>query len=156
MTDEVLARLLECERLPGLNVYEDQLARAWLRDFHPLYDSVEFQAHVGGGIDPGPEWSEPMRRMYRHNSQKRIDILARGPLSVSIVEIKHRIDLAQLGQLIGYRWLWVHEHANPYEYVELVAIGWTALEDVAHAMRANGVRLLLYPDLDPSQQQPAR
>lgn len=131
----------------GMNVYEDALARRWLADFHPLYDLVEFQAHVGGGMDPGPEYADNMRRMYRHNSQKRIDLLARGPGITTIVEIKHKLDLAQLGQLIGYRWLWVHEHSDPTEYVELVALGFTALADVAHAMRANGVRLALYPDL---------
>jgi len=151
MTADSLAELLAVDRLRGLNPYEDLLARAWLRDFHPLYDYVEFQAHVGGGIDPGPDYEVSMRRMYRHNSQKRIDVLARGPMGVTIVEIKHRIDLAQLGQLIGYRWLWVHEHDAPAEHVELVAVGFLALEDVAHAMRANGVRLVLYPHLAPAE-----
>lgn len=151
MTHDELEALLKVDRLRGLNQYEDILARAWLRDFHPLYDSVEFQAHVGGGIDPGPEYDASMRRMYRHNSQKRIDALARGPLGVTIVEIKHRVDLAQLGQLMGYRWLWVHEHNAPAEYVELVAVGFVALEDVAHAMRANGVRLVLFPELAPDE-----
>lgn len=146
MDAAALDLILHCYCLPGLNHYEDVLARAWLRDWHHFYDSVEFQAHVGGGLDCGPEYPENIRRMYRHNSQKRIDALARGPFGVTIVEIKHRLDLAQLGQLIGYRWLWVHEHNAPAEHVELVALGFTALEDVAHAMRANGVRLILYPE----------
>jgi hypothetical protein len=148
MTDEALAAILNCASFRGLNQYEEQLARAWLRDWHHLYDSIEFQAHVGGGIDCGPTFPDPIRRMYRHNSQKRIDVLARGPFGVSIVEIKHKLDLAQLGQLIGYRWLWVHEHTDPHEYVELIALGFEALEDVAHVMRANGVRLILYPRQD--------
>jgi len=148
MDGTAFSDLLRCERLPGLNKYEDVLARRWLSDWHQFYDTVEFQAHVGGGIDPGPAWDETLRRMYRHNSQKRIDALARGPFGVTIVEIKHKLDLAQLGQLIGYRWLWVHEHNNPAEHVELVALGFTALEDVAHAMRANGVRLILYPEVE--------
>jgi hypothetical protein len=146
MTDDALATMLECASIRGLNSYEDKLARAFLRDWHHFYDTVEFQAHVGGGIDCGADFPENIRRMYRHNSQKRIDLLARGPFGVTIVEIKHKLDLAQLGQLIGYRWLWVHEHGNPYEYVELVALGFEALEDVAHAMRACGVRLVLYPE----------
>jgi hypothetical protein len=146
MTDDALSALFALDRLPGLNQYEDQLARAWLRDWHHFYDSIEFQAHVGGGNDPGPEFADNMRRMYRHNSQRRVDVLARGPFGVTIVEIKHRIDLAQLGQLIAYRWLWVHEHNEPAENVELVALGYFALEDVAHVMRANGVRLILYPE----------
>jgi len=137
--------LAHSAQLPGLNVYEDALCRAWLRDWHGLYDLIEFQAHVGGGIDPGPEYDPAMRRMYRHNSQKRVDVLARGPFGVTIVEIKHRVDLAQLGQLIGYRWLWVHEHNDPHENVGLVALGFEALEDIAHVMRSQGVQLVLYP-----------
>lgn len=146
MDAAALDAILSRGQIPGLNHYEDTLARAWLRDWHQLYDSVEFQAHVGGGIDCGPSFAENIRRMYRHNSQKRIDALARGPFGVTIVEIKHKLDLAQLGQLIGYRWLWVHEHNDPAEYVELIALGFECLEDVAHVMRANGVRLVLYPD----------
>lgn len=150
MDGAALDRILAGAEIRGLNHYEDLLARAWLRDWHQFFDSVEFQAHVGGGIDCGDSYPDNLRRMYRHNSQKRIDALARGPFGVTIVEIKHRLDLAQLGQLIGYRWLWVHEHGDPYEHVELVALGFTALEDVAHAMRANGVRLILYPEAAPS------
>lgn len=150
MTEEALQAVLNRGTIPGLNQYEETLARAFLRDWHAFYDSVEFQAHVGGGIDCGPAYAENIRRMYRHNSQKRIDLLARGPFGVTICEIKHKLDLAQLGQLIGYRWLWTFEHNAPAEYVELVALGFECLEDVAHAMRANGVRLVLYPAL---QQQ---
>jgi hypothetical protein len=145
MTESALTHLLAGPQLHGLNVYEDILCRAWVRDWHGMFDSIQLQAHVGGGIDPGDEYSPAMRRMYRHNSQKRIDVLARGPFGVTIVEIKHKIDLAQLGQLLGYRWLWVHEHSDPQENVNLVALGFEALEDVAHVMRAHGVQLVLYP-----------
>lgn len=142
-----LYSLLSGGQIHGLNIYEDKLVRAWLRDWHPFYDSVEFQAHVGGGLDCGDTFPENIRRMYRHNSQKRIDALARGPFGVTICEVKHKLDLAQLGQLIGYRWLWVHEHNAPGEHVELLALGFECLEDVAHAMRANGVRVVLYPEV---------
>lgn len=145
MKEQALNDLLVDGAMTGLNGHEARLARLFLRDWHTLYDSVEFQAHVGGGIDPGPEYEENMRRMYRHNSQKRIDLLARGPFGVTIVEVKQRIDLAQLGQLLGYRWLWVHEHNEPTQQVELIALGYTALEDVAHVMRAHGVKLVTYP-----------
>lgn len=147
MTDAALQAVLGRERLPGLNQYEETLARAFLRDWHHLYDSVEFQAHVGGGIDCGETFTESIRRMYRHNSQKRVDMLAQGPFGVTIIEIKHKLDLASLGQLVGYRWLWTFEHPKPHEYVELVALGFECLEDVAYTMRALGVRLVLYPSL---------
>jgi hypothetical protein len=141
---EQLAGLLAQQPFPGLNAHEDRLARKWLIEWFPLYDEVRFQVHVGGGVDPGEAFAENMRRMYRYNSQKRMDLVAIGPWSVCLVEIKQRIELAALGQLLGYRYLWLQEHVDPLQHVEMMALGFEAGEDVAAVMRAHGVRLVLY------------
>ena len=139
-----LAGMFEQGPFPGLNVYEDELARRWLREWYPLFDEVRFQVHVGGGVDPGAEYDASMRRMYQYNSQKRMDMVASAAGYVWLVEIKQRIELAALGQLLGYRYLWLLEHTDHFQHVELCALGYEIGEDVAAVLRAHGVRLALY------------
>jgi hypothetical protein len=148
MTAEQIQRLSAERPFPGLNVYEDQLARKFLEMWYPLFDEVRFQAHVGGGIDPGPPHDDAMRRMFRFNSQKRLDMVLTGPFGVFLVEIKHRLEMAALGQLLGYRYLWLQEHRDPQQHVEMVALGFEAGEDVAAALAAHNVRVILFERAD--------
>lgn len=63
-----------------------------------------------GGVYPGPEYgSEKMRKMFHHNTAKRIDVLGILKDEVWIVEVASHPGLRAVGQLQTYMALWFQD-----------------------------------------------
>lgn len=139
-----LGLLLEKPHLPGMTPEESAIAKAWLAAHASEYDSAEFNVRLGEGMQLEGEWDASARRFAALATAKRADIIVRQGSAVTIVEVKVRVGLGALGQLIGYRDLWLKQ--NPTTVVTaLVAAASTAEPDVQSVLQQSGVRLEFFP-----------
>ena len=69
------------------------------------FETVDYDFRVGAGADIPIDTPENMTRMAKMLSQKRIDVLAWVGDSPTIIEIKGRVGLSALGQILGYKTL---------------------------------------------------
>jgi hypothetical protein len=128
-----LAQRMQADRLkfPGLLPAEVLVLKAWLVLHEGEYDRFDYNYRLGTGLDPGPAYAPEIRRQAIMNSQKRIDAVGYQGQNVTLVEAKRRAGFSNIGQLVGYRDLWIREHPDqPTPRLVLVA---TAVQtDLVH------------------------
>lgn len=146
MTPERKAYLLSLTQFPSMTVNESAVAHAWLEKHADEWDDVDFNVRLGSALDLGPGFSDATQAQAALLTQKRADMVATRATTALIVEIKIRVSLAALGQLLGYQVLWRVEHPETTD-VQLEAIGNSALLDVVEVLQAHGVRVELFPDV---------
>jgi len=101
--------ILQSERLkyPGLLPREVLILQSWLKLHEKDFDRFDYNFRVGEGTDPGPTWPDYIRQQAIQNSQKRIDVVAWKGDQATVAEVKDRAGFAAVGQLVGYRPLFV-------------------------------------------------
>jgi hypothetical protein len=143
MTPEQVSQLIGTYRYDQMTADESAIAREWIRRHAAEYDSVAFNVRLGEGVDPGPAYTDDVRRMAQLGSQKRADLVACVEYSCTIVEVKVRISLDAMGQVLAYKTLLTAE--NPGVTVDhLVVIGNAAAPDVPELFAAHGVETEIY------------
>ena len=145
MTPERKRYLLALTQFPQLTVNESAVARAWLIKHADEYDDVDFSVRLGSTVDRQPAWDDVTYQQAQILSQKRIDLVAYKGSTVTIIEVKLRVSLAALGQLLGYAILWRAENPETTQ-VNLEAIGNSALVDAHDLLLSHGVTMELFTD----------
>ncbi len=77
--------------------------------FPDRFESVDYDFRVGEGIELPGEDEENYARMAKMLSQKRIDVIGWIGDSPTIIEVKKRVGLSTLGQVLGYQSLFKKE-----------------------------------------------
>lgn len=139
-----LAILLAQMQYPGATEFESDVIRAWLRAHGAEFDSIEFNVRLGRGGEPLEDFDEPTRRAQRALTQKRADIIAHVGGTATIIEVKIKLGLSALGQLIAYRQLYLDSHPEEPP-AALLAIARAADGDVRAVLERNGVRFEFFP-----------
>lgn len=138
--------LLSLSQYPSMTVNESMVVHAWLVKHADEWDDVDFNVRLGSSQVLGDGYNETTRAQAALLTQKRVDLVATRGNAVDIVEVKIRVSLGALGQLLGYKVLWTVEHPET-ETIELEAIGNSALLDVVEVLQAHGVTVELFPDV---------
>ena len=139
-----LGQLLVQIQYPGMSYVESEITRAWLNRRGADYDEIRFNVRMGAGVDPGEEYQDNIRRMAELVTQKRADILGRVGGQVDLVEVKVRSAFGAMGQLLGYRELWMREHPE-LPVRRLIAIGRSVVQDAAEIIEGKGIRIETFP-----------
>jgi len=87
-------------------------AELWERfmEAHPKrFENVDYDFRVGEGQQIAPGEDENWARMITMLSQKRIDVIGWTGEQPTIIEVKRRVGLGTLGQVLGYRTLFERE-----------------------------------------------
>lgn len=74
----------------------------WIRLYGHNFTGMDYDVHVGQGLEPDPDSPYPNQVMWTHITQKRIDVLAYRPTSTWLIEVKDRPTVAAIGQVISY------------------------------------------------------
>lgn len=69
----------------------------------------EYDVHLGPGVLLAEKTTEKFKVMWKRLTQKRIDVVFRSELGVTLFEVKDRLEPASIGQLLMYRDLWEKE-----------------------------------------------
>jgi hypothetical protein len=138
--------LLNSLAYPGQSTAEGEVIRAWLLAVGAQYDAIEFHVHVGKGAELPDGLDPAIAKFGLEKTQKKIDVLAVRDGRYTIVEAKVKLNLGVLGQLYGYRSLFLED--RPLDVVEqLIAIARRADPDVIAVLTGGGVRVELFQDL---------
>jgi hypothetical protein len=108
-------------RYPHLLGKDKAIWDDFISKFPDLFDTVDYDVHVGSGIDALGETSETMYNQWKELTKKRIDVIGYKDGSPSIVEVKDRVNLGTLGQVLGYQFLYSREHPD-LGFVSLIVI----------------------------------
>lgn len=85
--------------------------RAFLRLYEREYDRFEYDVHVGAGSLPQEAQPGVYAKDFQHLTKKRIDVVGWKDGHATIFEVRERASLPLMGQLLGYRALWMR--SNP-------------------------------------------
>lgn len=146
MTPERKAYLLSLTQYPGFTVNESAVARAWIVTHSDEWDDVDFNVRLGTQLELGDGYSDTTRAQAALLSQKRADMVATRADATALIEVKLRVSLSSLGQLLGYEILYRAEFPAATN-IQLIAIGHDALIDVVELLQAHGVHVELFPNV---------
>jgi len=138
-----LERLLVQLQYPAMTWVESRITEAWLRAHGAEYDAIDFNVRLGEGQQLGEEYSPETRRMAQLVTQLRADLVARRASEVTLIEVKVRVGLPVIGQLIGYRHLWNQAHPEA-PVTRLLAIGRSVVAGLEGVLAAAGVEVELF------------
>lgn len=97
---------------------------------HPTrFDTVDYDIHVGSGEKSLPETDKKFTDQWRNLTKKRIDVIGWKMDQPTIVEVKGRVGLDTLGQVLGYRFLFKKDHPDISGISLLVVCGSCGLDD---------------------------
>lgn len=77
-----------------------------------FFITVDYDWRVGQGVSVPFPLTENISRMARMLSQKRIDVMGWNEGQPTIVEVKNRVGIQTLGQVLGYQVLFSQEFPN--------------------------------------------
>lgn len=89
--------------------------------FPDRYDSVDYDWRVGQGMDLDEGWEDNVKRMATAITQKRIDVVGWRKEQLTIIEVKRSVSIGTLGQVLGYRSLFIKEFPN-FNIPELLVV----------------------------------
>ena len=81
----------------------------FLDTYSSLFTSLYYNCFVGGPYYTEKQLENPMNRMWRANTAKRIDALAETENEIWIIEVAKAPGLRALGQVQTYRALWLED-----------------------------------------------
>lgn len=84
----------------------------FIREYPNFFTEIEYDVHVGEGIEIDQNWPDYIATMATTLTQRRIDVIGYKDNSVWIVELKQDPGVSALGQLIAYQSLYLREHTE--------------------------------------------
>ena len=89
---------------------EDRLVwERFIKEKPDFFQEVEYDVHVGEGMTMPESWDDKDANWAKHLTQKRIDVVGFRGDEIVLVEVKRRVDLATLGQVLGYKFFYERE-----------------------------------------------
>ena len=137
------------------------IAQAWIRTYYPHmladeariwtkflqttnleFQKITYDVHLGQGTLPLPGEPEFMKILRLAVTRKRVDAVAETAEDIWIFEVKPRIGMSALGQLVNYFELYQSEY-RPTKAVMLAAIGEREAPDIRAAFDLYAVNIIL-------------
>jgi hypothetical protein len=119
---------------------EATVMRLWLQQHEDEYDRFDYNVRVGPGRDPGPSYSDSVRKTAIMSSQLRLDAVGWKGDRPTLIEVKNYALVTAVAQLTLYAAVWQLERPsgpNP----GLVIVCTNAEPGVGNAAVAAGVAL---------------
>ena len=98
--------------------------------FPHRFDTVNYDIKVGSGIDSYIISDNKMRTYWQNLTKKRIDVVAFKDDRTTIIEVKKKIHLFTLGQILGYHFLYSREYIEEKPISMLIVGGTIDLDDI--------------------------
>jgi hypothetical protein len=89
-----------------MQVDEILVWRQWLLLHQQQYSRFDYNVYIGIALDPGPTYSEQIRKMAIALRQKRIDAVGYQSTQATIFEVKRRAGPENIGQVLVYAHYW--------------------------------------------------
>ncbi len=126
------------------HMLEDE-ARIWTRFLETtelVFEEITYDVHLGLGVLPLPSDPAWMGNLLSAVTKKRVDAVGETRNDIWIFEVKPRISMSALGQLVTYFELYQAEY-RPTKAVMLAAIGEREAPDIRAAFELYAVNIIL-------------
>ena len=126
------------------HMLEDE-ARIWTKFLQTTeldFTKIDYDVHLGAGLLPLPTDPEYMRRLLSAVTKKRVDAVGETAEDIWIFEVKPRIGMIALGQLVNYVELYQAEY-RPTKAIMLAAVGEREAPDIRAAFDLYAVNIIL-------------
>ena len=120
-------------------------ARIWTKFLETTelkFERVIYDLHLGAGIPGTPGEPEFMKVLKSAVTRKRVDAVGETADTIWIFEVKPRVGMSALGQLINYFELYQQEY-RPIKPVKLAAIGEREAPDIRTTYGLYGVDIII-------------
>ncbi|NVM56475.1 MAG: hypothetical protein HWN66_22445 [Candidatus Helarchaeota archaeon] len=115
---------------PHLIGEDTEVWERFVSKFPKKFDSVDYDIKVGLGADTSPIPDESDKKYWATLTKKRIDVIGFKNDFVTIVEVKKRATLFTLGQILGYRFLYLKEHPELHVVKTLIVCDTISQDDI--------------------------
>lgn len=88
--------------------------------FPDKFETVDYDIHVGSGIEPLEEPESKPAQQWKDLTRKRIDVVGWKINFATIIEVKKRVGLPTLGQILGYRFLYHRQNPGTFLLPSLI------------------------------------
>lgn len=96
-------------RYPHLIGEDTDVWNRFILKYPGKFDTVDYDVHVGRGVDTSPIPEGKYQQYWANLTKKRIDVIGWKNGLATIIEVKKRVSLFTLGQILGYRFLYLRE-----------------------------------------------
>ncbi|MQY77770.1 MAG: hypothetical protein GH151_01025 [Bacteroidetes bacterium] len=100
----------ERHKYPHLIGEDTAVWTRFISKFPDKFDTVDYDVKVGSGSNTESIPDQSSKNYWALLTKKRIDVIAHKNSFVTIIEVKKRASLFTLGQILGYRFLYLREH----------------------------------------------
>lgn len=125
-------------RYPHMMADEIEVWERFMERYPERFETVDYDFRVGKGADLKEALEDSYARMATMLSQKRIDAVAWVGDSPTIIEVKKRVGLSALGQVWGYRTLFMNDF-TAISIPEVLVVCETISEDDRTVLEGNKV-----------------
>jgi hypothetical protein len=129
-------------KFPHLLPGEVRVWRNFLRKYERLWDTFEYDVHVGKGSLPQEDPKGVFQKNYAWLTKKRIDVVGWRGTTATIFEIRSRASLPLMGQLLGYKALWMRANPNSEPPTLYMVCEFCAPDDEA-VLAENGIHVVI-------------
>ncbi len=99
-------------KYPHLIGEDKEVWDRFVRKFPDRFETVSYDVHVGSGIEAPDEVDTKPAQQWKDLTRKRIDVIGWRNGFAQIIEVKKRVGLSTLGQVLGYRVLYQRENLD--------------------------------------------
>jgi len=101
-------------KYPHLLGEDKEVWDRFIRKYPDKFETVDYDVHVGSGIETPEEPESKPAQQWKDLTRKRIDVVGWNINFATIVEVKKRVGLPTLGQVLGYRFLYQRENPGTF------------------------------------------
>lgn len=118
-------------KYPHLIGEDTEVWSRFIQKFPDRFDTVDYDVKVGKGVntDPLPDLKD--KKYWSTLTKKRIDVVGFKNSIITIVEVKKRASLFTLGQILGYRFLYLRDHPEIRSIRTLIVCSSIDQDDIA-------------------------
>lgn len=99
-------------KYPHLIGEDKEVWNRFISQYPDRFDTVDYDVHVGSGIETPEEPESKPAKQWKDLTRKRIDVVGWNRDFATIIEVKKRVGLPTLGQVLGYRYLYRREYPD--------------------------------------------
>jgi len=121
----------ERHKYPHLIGEDSDVWSRFIRKFPDKFDTVDYDVKVGKGADIEPIPDDIGKKYWSTLTKKRIDVVGHKANFVTIVEVKKRASLFTLGQILGYRYLYLRDNIKLKSIRTLIVCSSISPDDIA-------------------------
>jgi len=132
---------------PHMAKHDARLWEMFIRRYTGYFSEAAYDVGLGGTETADPTATEAERLMWRWNTSKRVDALARNDQEVWLCEVRPGAGLAAIGAVLGYTYLSELDKWSDRPIVMTIVTNHTD-QDIRSVCEAFEIQLLEFPELE--------